>query len=346
MSRLTPFALVLVLAACDRPPETCVPESDASFCARLGKDCEAVTEADNCGGARTASCGTCAAGQGCVTNVCRTPVCASLTFSTSAPVAGMSTAGIEESIHAATPDGRTIVFSRPSEGALCGRQQVFVADSPDGATFTHREISGLANVTDLHLEQETFTILADGLTLVGRAAADAQKLLATRRSARDLTDFGPTSAAGFEQINAMLSGTSGTLVAPVVSMDGLELFFTVRDLPSDATGLVNGNYHSVRASPSAQFPAGELLAGAAQDYAYVSGVSSDRLALFLTNPFFGSILTRTSTSGVFVNPNAPGPAPTISAGWSHRPLLECDRLVAMYSPGGCANEDVVYVYAP
>ncbi|MGA9521059.1 MAG: hypothetical protein WBV82_06320 [Myxococcaceae bacterium] len=52
----------------------CTPESDAQFCARLGKDCGPVTGADNCGASRTVECGSCAlpetCGGGGVTNVC------------------------------------------------------------------------------------------------------------------------------------------------------------------------------------------------------------------------------------------------------------------------------------
>jgi len=46
-------------------------ESDAAFCARLGKTCGLVTDTDACGIARTASCGTCALPRTCqATNVC------------------------------------------------------------------------------------------------------------------------------------------------------------------------------------------------------------------------------------------------------------------------------------
>lgn len=53
----------------------CIPEDDKAFCARLGKNCGAVTEFDNCGNARTVSfCGRCEApetcGEGGTANVC------------------------------------------------------------------------------------------------------------------------------------------------------------------------------------------------------------------------------------------------------------------------------------
>jgi hypothetical protein len=44
----------------------CAPESDATFCSRVGKNCGTVNGTDNCGSARTVnSCGTCTAPQTC-----------------------------------------------------------------------------------------------------------------------------------------------------------------------------------------------------------------------------------------------------------------------------------------
>lgn len=76
-----------------------------------------------------------------------------------------------------------------------------------------------------------------------------------------------------------------------------------------------------------------------QDYPYASGISSDRLALFLFDNFTGRVLTHKSTSLPFTNPNAPAAPPQL-AGWQQTPLADCSKIVAMTSPGGCANEDV------
>jgi hypothetical protein len=52
----------------------CGAESDADFCARLGKNCGTLTGVDNCDQARTASCASCPGGEVCglgdATNVC------------------------------------------------------------------------------------------------------------------------------------------------------------------------------------------------------------------------------------------------------------------------------------
>jgi hypothetical protein len=55
----------------------CSPESDATFCQRLGKNCGTVSADDNCGDPRSVACGSCTAPQTCggggVLNVCGSP---------------------------------------------------------------------------------------------------------------------------------------------------------------------------------------------------------------------------------------------------------------------------------
>jgi hypothetical protein len=72
----------------------------------------------------------------------------------------------------------------------------------------------------------------------------------------------------------------------------------------------------------------------------VADISSDRLTLFVFDGFTSRVLTRLSTTAQFTNPNAPAAPPQIG-GWDHKPLANCAKLIAMSSPGGCANEDVV-----
>ena len=63
----------------------CTPESNATFCSRLGKNCGSVTGTDNCGASRTvSSCGTCTGPQTCggggTPNVCGGGSSGSCTF--------------------------------------------------------------------------------------------------------------------------------------------------------------------------------------------------------------------------------------------------------------------------
>ena len=62
------------------PDATCVPETDVDMCFRLGKNCDAISERDNCGQPRSiTSCGVCRGAEVCgatVPNVCGTlPQC-------------------------------------------------------------------------------------------------------------------------------------------------------------------------------------------------------------------------------------------------------------------------------
>ena len=49
----------------DAPDGGCTPETDATFCSRLGLDCDLVTTDDNCAVPRTVNCGACADPQSC-----------------------------------------------------------------------------------------------------------------------------------------------------------------------------------------------------------------------------------------------------------------------------------------
>lgn len=314
-------------------PDACVPEDDAAFCARITDACESQSAADNCGAMRTVDCGACTGGKGCVVGVCKTPVCSGFNY-TSATLTPFSRVGAQDSMVTATSSGRTIMYVQSQ--ATCGNFATYLADeiAPGSGTYTSYVIT--TNLTALGLlnGQDSHALYADGLTLISRTA-DSKKFVTTKRSALNMTDFGAVSETDTTAINAMVA-TAGTLSAPVLSADGLELFYSI----GGAATAVNGIYSSVRSSTTVPFPAGTKLGAPVSDYSHVTGVSSDRLALFVFFSFQGRILTRTSTNGAWVNPNAPADPPTI-ANWAHKPLSDCSKLVAMGSPGGCGNEDVV-----
>lgn len=334
---------VLLCAACGsvdkkRVPDAseadaCVPETDQAFCARATDACETRTAPDNCGAMRTADCGACTGGKGCVVGTCKTPVCSGFTYTTST-LAAFSRTSIEDSILSATASGRTVMFSWSPTS--CGAFATYIADevAPGSGTYTNYNVAATFTTLGLLNGQDTLTLSSDGLTVIARSS-DSKKLLVTKRSALDMTDFGTPSDTETAAINATVA-TAGNLTAPVLSDDGLELFYAVYN----ATAQVNGIYSAVRSSTSEPFPAGTKLGPPVSDYPIVTGVSSDRLALFVFYSFQTRILTRSSTNAAWVNSNAPADPPTIS-NWSVKPLADCARLIAMASPGGCAAEDIV-----
>jgi hypothetical protein len=331
--------LVLVwLGACGHVNDVkgdaqCAAESDVELCARLDSACESHTAMDRCGVPRTVDCGGCSGGQGCVVGTCKTPVCTAFDY-TSAPLPTFTRAGIEDSIGAVTPDGQVILYIQSV--STCGGFHLVVADetTPGAGVFTLRDATPEFGALGLYTGQDGHTITSDGLTIIARSA-DSKRLLSTKRSAIHRVDFGPASTTDFDQINAQVAANAGTFQAPAISADGLELFYSI----AGVTPSSNGIYASVRASTSVPFPAGAKIP-AAMPYPIATGVSSDRLTLFVFESFQGRVLTRNSTSQPFTNPNAPG-APRSLPHWQHKPLADCSKIVAMASPGGCQNEDVV-----
>jgi hypothetical protein len=312
----------------------CTPESDAQLCASLGKSCEMVSGTDNCGTTRAANCGTCPSTMGCVDQVCQTPVCTTFNYS-SAPYTAGNRSGMEDVVIAAS-NGQTLVYGQ-SPGT-CGSFNIYVADetAPDSGVYTPRDVTSW--ITTNNVINQEIGMSGDGLTLV-LLSADRTTLSSAQRSALQLVDFGTPSSADFTTINGFLTGTAGQFRYPVLSPDGRELYYTIANLST----AVNGVYHATRPSSTGPFPAGTLIPVLTTGYEYVTGVSSDRLAIFVFNGFGGFVFTRTSTSGDFVNPNAPNTPPQLS-GWQHKPFQNCATLFFMTSSGGCQNEDLYFGY--
>ncbi|MEO6774388.1 MAG: hypothetical protein ABI467_15435 [Kofleriaceae bacterium] len=311
----------------------CVPESDAAFCLRTGKTCESQTAPDNCGLSRTTDCGTCAGGDGCVVGVCQAPVCTSFSY-TSTPLAAFDHPSLEEVMAAATPDGQTLMYLHSPTG--CGSFVAMIADetAPGSGIYTSYDATATLAALGLDIVAESFAFASDGRTLIARTS-DAKTLVSVTRSGPGHTDFGTLSTADFAAINATIAGNAGTLRAPVLSADGLELLYTINNVGVGT----DGTYSAVRDSTAHPFPAGRLLPSPVADDEFAVGISSDRLTLFMFNAFTSAVLTRTSTNGLWVNPNAPAAAPAIG-GWEHKPLADCAHLVGMSSQGGCQNEDI------
>jgi hypothetical protein len=318
----------------------CAPETDPQFCTRLGKTCEMFAGTDNCGAARNANCGTCTTGMGCVVNVCQTPVCTTFNYQ-SMPIAAFSRASQEDVTIAASSSGQSIAYAQSATGT-CEMYTIYLADetAPDSGAYTSRDITSWVTTNTLFDGSgEMAALSGDGLTMIV-ISADQTALKSAKRSALQLIDFGTPSAADYVTINGFLAGTAGKFRAPNISADGLELYYTINGISTAADGI----YRAVRASTSVPFPAGARDAALTSDYEYVSGISSDRLAVFLFKGFGGVVFTRASTSADWSNPNAPSTPPQIGD-WDHKPFQDCRTLVATgATTGGCANQDIYFLY--
>ena len=290
---------------------SCATETDAQFCARLGKSCEMFAGTDSCGAPRNANCGTCAEHHmGCVVNVCQTPVCNTAASYLSTPYAPFSVANQEEvDRRRQLQQAKSIAYARSAAGT-CEMFTVYLADetAPDSGAYTSRDITSWITTNSIfHATGEMGALSGDGLTFVG-FSADQTKIESAKRSALQLIDFGTPSTADFVTVNGFVAGTlrpPSCSATPAISADGLELYYTINGISTAADGI----YRSVRASTTVPFPAGQRDTALTTDYEYVSGISSDRLTLFLFKGFGSYLFTRSSTSAEWSNPERPRRAP-------------------------------------
>ena len=312
----------------------CVPETDPQFCARLGKNCEMVSAPDNCGATRSANCGTCTAGTACVDRVCKAPVCNGYTYA-SAVFQPFSLAGTPDFVIAASAAGETVLYAQ-SRAADCSAAITYLADemTPGSRNYTSRAI--VTWLDEHNLTGQALT--GDGLGLI-TLSRDYKSYQSARRSALQLVDFGLPSPAEFAEINALAAGNSAMLQGGALSADGLEFYFTISGLGPAMDGI----YGAKRADTKVPFAAASRLDSIDPSYTTVTGISSDRLTLFVFKPWAGFVFTRSSTTAAFSNPNAPNPPPEL-AGWQHKPLADCATLLATSAVGGgCANDDIVFL---
>jgi hypothetical protein len=314
----------------------CAPESDIVFCARLQKSCETVNGTDNCGHARSAVCGTCSgAKSACLANVCVAPACASSFSASGTPVSSVSVTGVQEALLGASANGDSLLFLRAPANACVGTNTtLLLADpiAPGVGQYTSRDLTSLPNLGGFARTEETMTLTADGLGIVG-AMSSFNGFQISTRSAVGATDFGAAVPGPFAQLNAALP-TATWIGWPVLSTDGLAFYYHVTGAGDPS---LDGNYESLRSSTSVPFPAGTLLPALVQAWDGVSGISPDRLALFVTKNFGTAMLTRSSLSQPFAAPVGGSPP-----GSAYRvvPIAGCDTLIGTCEPGGCLNEDI------
>jgi hypothetical protein len=311
----------------------CVAETDPEFCVRLGKNCETVSGNDNCAVPRNVNCGTCTGGTACVDRVCKIPVCSSFTFS-SAVFPPFSVAGTSDFAIATSARGESILYGQ-SAAPDCSMVVTYLADeiTPGSRTYTSRSISPWLIANDLTAQALT----GDGLTLI-TLSRDYKTFQLSHRSALQLVDFDAPSNIDFKAVNAMLAGTTALFRGGVISADGLEFCYTLFGGGTATDGI----HCSKRIATSSRFSTGTRLIGVDAAYTDVTGISSDRLTLFVFKSWAGFVFTRSSTSAEFSNPNAPNPPPQL-AGFQHKPLADCATLLATEAvAGGCVSQDVVF----
>jgi hypothetical protein len=320
----------------DAPP-MCVPETDPAFCMRIGKTCEMVSDTDNCGQARSASCGVCSGStSACVANVCTAPVCGN-TFMAApgTPITSLNTAGKQSALLGASKSGQSVLYLQATGQCVTnGPQTLTIADeavagSPPYVTHT---LAGVANLNGFTQAEETMTLTADGLTIIG-VGTGSHSFLSSTRSAVAMTDFSLAASGDFAMVNAGLPSAPATVSWPYMTSDGLAFYFQVGGATVVA---MNGIYESVRASTSVAFPAATRMPMTVQGFESITGMSSDRMTAFMGMSFGTKLLTRNSLSQPFAAPATSTPP---GNAWRVVPIAGCTA-IGTCEPGGCQNEGI------
>jgi hypothetical protein len=315
----------------------CTHETDMAFCARLGKNCGSVMDADNCDQIRTAECGACSGGTPVcsATNVCVAPECGTSFVGTAGtPITDLNLPNIQSALLGVAANGGSVLYLRATTACVTSGSDLLIADEAVAGTppYVIHSLGSNPNLAGFSRVEESMTLSADGLTIVG-VGTDNRSFLTSSRSAVGGTDFSAASAGLFATLNISLPAAPATVSWPLLSHDGLG--FTFRIDGSDAN--TNGIYETTRTATTAAFPPATKLPGAIQTFESISGMSSDRLTAFVAMNFGTQIVTRPAVDQPFTA--AAGSTPPGNA-FRIVPIAGCGLLFGTCEPGGCNNEGI------
>jgi hypothetical protein len=250
-------------------------------------------------------------------------------------VTGVNIVGKQSALLGASESGGSILYLEATSTCVGGGSSLVIADEAVAGTppYVLQTIGTLASLAGFLRTEETMTLTADGLTIIG-IGTGARSFLTSTRTAVGMIDFSTAAVGPFAFINAAIPPSPATLALPVLSHDGLEFTFSVGGT-TDTT--ISGIYDSVRATTNAAFPAATKLTGAVQTFDGITGLSSDRLTAFVMKSFGTKILTRTSLTDAFAVP--PMSTPPFQAA-RVVPIKGCATLIGTSEPGGCPAEAI------
>ncbi len=253
-----------------------------------------------------------------------TSSCAALASATGAVIDALSEDSTQDIPAAITPTLSTILVQRSD---TCTAFALLVADASGPDSFQIADASTVLASQGLDPAAErTLALSPDGLTVIG-VTADRLQFAAATRSGVGAIDFVAADSTPFA---ALAAGDGQTLLDPVLSSDGLAFYFTLGDANPDVAGV----YESVRSSVADPFPAATRMPAAVQQAGIVTGLSSDRLFLFLEKDFAMSGLRRDSLEAPFDIPVSGLP------GFRGRPTADCAALIGSCTSAGCGGEDI------
>jgi len=253
--------------------------------------------------------------------------CAALDFASSTVIDALSEDAAQDIPAAITPTLSTLLIQRSGVSGCGIGLTLLVADANGPDSFQLTDATAALDAVGLDPDAErTLALTPDGLTVIG-VTPDRLLFAASTRSGPGMVDFLEGDSSAFV---ALAAGDGQALLDPVLSSDGLAFYFTLVDGNADVAGV----YESVRSSVGEPFPVATRMPAAVQDAGIVTGISSDRLVLFLEKNFAMSALRRNSLADPFDVPVSGLP------GFRGRPTADCAALIGSCTPSDCVGEDV------
>jgi hypothetical protein len=272
----------------------------------------------------------------CVDGRCLS-VCDASNFVLGAPVPDINLPGRQEILTGASEDGNTILYLA---GDGCAADHLYLARRR-GGRFESIDLTPQLAAMGLRVFEACCSLAPDGSLII--AAADRTGFLRARidgdtvltPEAREFADLIPEPIA------------QGVVHFPVLSADQRTIYYRA-DGPLDEhgdSGPYDGVHVAVRSDPAVPFTPGRRISGYfARRYESVSATSSDGLTLFMASEFLTNVLFRGATTEEFATVHhTVGPARL--PGWRTIPIEACTRLLTTGTPGGCHQEDIIYLDA-
>jgi hypothetical protein len=271
----------------------------------------------------------------CVDGRCLS-VCDASNFVLGTPVPDISQPGRQEILAGASHDGGTILYLA---GDGCAADHLYLARR-DGTRFVSTDLTEQLARVGLAVFEGCCTLARDGGSLIVRSAARTgfvrARLAGTTVLPPDVTELAHLIP---EPIDLR------TVSFPALSVDERTLFHRIdgpRDEYGDA-GPYDGVFAAVRADPGVPFTPGRRMPGFARRYESVSGISSDGLTVFMASEFQTQVMFRGAVSEEqFTSFHVTVP-PARLPGWRTIPIEGCKRLLTTGTPGGCHQEDIIYL---
>jgi predicted Ser/Thr protein kinase len=255
------------------------------------------------------------------------PQCAPYFFPKRTIPAAFNVRGLQDVLSGVSNDGHSMFVLRRD----CTKEPTFhmlliddIGPAPTTTVLTD-------TIPELYPDEGYATMSGDALTIYAMNRENTQ-LFAWSRSKRGAGDFTPRDPA---ELAAIRVAPPLTMVRPMLSQDGLELFVTIRDPMNKPRPF--WVHHSRRARAGDPFPPLTPLSDEFNNIDFITGLSADGKTIFAQSQYTVTVFTRENVNARFTNPNGDTAPPSVP-GFRTRPLGACDQLIGTCTTG-CNGED-------